>query len=626
MSNERDLEELVLTKKDFSSCGWKAVLAEKAHKHYIEMFRAFSDAMKKAENENRPVHGKILWLLSVACSMIFSRKKPQSLNQPFEPWFQLEDNRGLIPDDLSKADIDFFAEVADTIDDPRLKARLADLVWPRRKGKEKVDYINMAIDAYREISLDPEAWHPWDECLERAIALAKSVGKGAENRLAEIESSILDAFRSGGEGLFCLNLADILKSHGLGENDSTMIAQRLESLGHEHGKKNSFLDASRYFGASAYWFSKSKDEAKSVEVKVAQAEILVKDATSQASSTNPNNMLMAGRYLNAIQIYRDIPGTERDKYRVDERIKKLRELQSRSNKESLSEMAHITSDPMDLSQLIDDSYNAVKGKGPIEALWTFVNRHSVNAEDLRKSATETLKVSPMLGLVPLETLSLDGRVIDRQPGGFCVSDDRIRWWMISVMYRNVINASIQAIIGPALESLLLEHRLREEFFVNLAERSPFVALTGQARLWGKALFAGYDHDFATALHILVPQLENVVRFWLKEREVDITVLKEDGTEPGGRSLNVLMEHSETEKIFGKDLKFEIQALFCDHYGWNLRNRIAHGDVGDQEFFSQHVVYAWWLMLRIVLISFWKNEQNSPESEDHKEKETPNDPA
>jgi hypothetical protein len=37
-----------------------------------------------------------------------------------------------------------------------------------------------------------------------------------------------------------------------------------------------------------------------------------------------------------------------------------------------------------------------------------------------------------------------------------------------------------------------------------------------------------------------------------------------------------MELPEIETIFGKDLSFEIKALFCDPFGPNLRNELAHG--------------------------------------------------
>ena len=238
--------------------------------------------------------------------------------------------------------------------------------------------------------------------------------------------------------------------------------------------------------------------------------------------------------------------------------------------------------------------------------------HRADVEELRKQAIEQLQNS-VLGFFPTSHLTRDGRVAAKQPGINASPDDRIRWWMTYMWYNNHVNASIHAIIGPALEVLLLEHRLQEADFVNLAEQSPFVEMTGRERLLGKALYAGYDLNFATALHILVPQLEHLVRFHLKERGVSTTNLNENGeTEIG---LSALMDRPETEEIFGKDLRFEIQALFCDPVGANLRNNVAHGLIGYEECHrSHHAIYAWWLVLKIVFNTFWNARHSSPESD------------
>ena len=611
MSNEP-----TLTKEDFFSCGWKAALTEANPKDYPQMYRAFSAAAKKANDENRQAHSKALSLLSIACSMELS---PKSRNEPFKPLASFPGDRFPIPDDLSESDIDFFVEITGEIDDPRLRARLADLVWLKRR-KEGFPFVLMAIDAYREIPLNSETWYPGDKCWERAIVLAKSIGQGAGDRLAQIESSIIGALESGGEGegLFCFFLANMLKDHGLGKDRSPMIAQRLELLGREFKKKSSFLSGIKYFSASADWFEMSGDDAKSIEMKVERAEAYVKEAAARASSDNPSNLVAAQQYRMAIQIYLSIPVSYRQDHQLDERIAELRALHDEAKKESLDEMAHISSDGVDISQLIqliENSRNVVKGKNPIEALLKFVNMHRVDVEELRKQAIEQLQNSPMLGFLPMSHMTRDGRVAAKQPAGLgssFPSDDRVLYQMINNYTNICVSLAVQAIIWPALETLLLEHRLQEADFVDLAKQSPFVEMTGRERLLGKALYAGYDLDFATALHILVPQLEHMVRSYLKERGVSTTHLSENAETEN--SLNALMDRPETEEIFGKDLRFEIQALFCDPVGANLRNNVAHGLIGYEECHSYYAVYAWWLVLKIVFNTFWNARHSSPESD------------
>ena len=69
-----------------------------------------------------------------------------------------------------------------------------------------------------------------------------------------------------------------------------------------------------------------------------------------------------------------------------------------------------------------------------------------------------------------------------------------------------------------------------------------------------------------------------------------------------------MEISEAKKIFGDDLSFEIRALFCDPYGPNLRNELAHGLLDEDACQSIYSVYAWWLGLNLVFDSFWNEKR------------------
>ena len=592
MSNERKKKELVLTVEDFSSCGWKTVLAEADRKDYFSMFSAFSAAAKQATDENRQTHSKALRLLAKACSMILS---PNSLNEPFKP-----------STDLSETDIAFFAEIADTIDDPWLKARLADLVWLKQS---EFRFALMAIDAYRAIPLSSETGlRDGDKCWERAIVLSLMLRGGARDRLAQIEASIIDIFKMGGEDFFCLWLAELLKSKGLGKDHSTMIAEKLESLGREFKKKNDFNKAGQYFQVSADWFEMSADTAKSAEMKVEWAETSVKKATADRGS-----LVAVHFYDQAIQIYRSIPHSERAKYGVNERIAELRAHLSESGEQSLDEMGVISTPKMDISQIVEDARNAVKGKDLLEALKAFVNLdRGVNVKDLRERVIKRSQNS-ISALFSSVSMSQDGRVISKHPGINVSPDDDeigIRSQMIQD-YQIAVSLVVQWCIWPALEILLLEHRLQEADFINLARQSPIVPI-GRERLFGKALYAGYDRDFVTALHILVPQIEHMVRLHLKARGVSTTNRNSNGIE-NENGLSTLMDLPETKKIFGENLSFEIKALFCDPVGANLRNELAHGLIDYEACYSPYSIYAWWLGLQLVFNAFWNARHTSPKS-------------
>jgi hypothetical protein len=160
----------------------------------------------------------------------------------------------------------------------------------------------------------------------------------------------------------------------------------------------------------------------------------------------------------------------------------------------------------------------------------------------------------------------------------------------------------------------------------LARQSPIIP-TGREQLVGKALYAGFDNDFVAALHILVPQLEHLVRYHLKQAGVQTTNLDQSGIE-NENGLSALMEKVDVKTIFGENIAFEIKALFCDPFGPNLRNELAHGLIGVDQAQSTYSIYAWWLMLKIVFNTFWNARHQKAgtkcgEMDDHAE-EAPGD--
>jgi hypothetical protein len=150
----------------------------------------------------------------------------------------------------------------------------------------------------------------------------------------------------------------------------------------------------------------------------------------------------------------------------------------------------------------------------------------------------------------------------------------------------------------------LEHRFREADFVALASQSPIVP-KDRTNLFGKALFAGYERDFVTALHLLIPQIEHMVRVHLKQAGAKTTNLDKDGIQDE-KGMSTLMDLPEAEQVFGKDLTFELKAIFCDPFGSNLRNELAHGLLDENSCHSVSGIYAWWFALRLVFIAWWNS--------------------
>lgn len=618
MSEERYPEDLAISLDDFLASGWKQALGQAPREGYSAMWQAFSVAARSSNEQGRKDHGKVLWLLADACSMMLS---PSSPNEPFKPFAVFHGRRSVVPDDLLEADIQFFAEIVDAIDDDWLKARLSDLVWLKSKPRN-ISFALKAIDSYRCLSLDTDTWlHGGQDCWPRAISLARLLKGGAGDRLEQMEATIFVAFNAATRagGFLGLWLAELLKSNGLGRAHRADVARKLEALAHEFDGESDLHRAREYFSAAADWHKATPDEVKAAEMTVAVAEGWVKEAVARSASENPSHMVAASFYENAIQIYRTIPRTERATHRVDERIAELRAHLNVSGERSLGEMGLIRTPGVDITQIVENARKSVTGKSAQEALLAFANLHrGANAEELRSSALERMRQYPLQSLFAATVMSRDGRVIAKRPamslGGELTEDDEIaiRAEMIRD-YGILVSIVVQGDIWPALEVLLLEHRLRDADFADLARHSPIVPKE-RAGLFGKALFAGYERDFVSALHLLIPQIEHLVRVHLKQAGAKTSNLDKDGIQ-NENGMSALMDLPEAEAVFGKDLAFELKALFCDAFGPNLRNELAHGLLDEDGCHSPFAIYAWWLALRLTFNTWWNAARKGEIRED-----------
>ncbi len=606
MSDKRFPESSRITVEDFVACGWKEILSTGSCEGYLFMSREFSSAAAKAMEENRCAHGKVLWLLADACSMLLF---PDSTNEPFRPMIVMKGYRSAIPDDMSDDDILFFSRIVDQIDNSWLKARLADLVWLRNRALG-IRFALIAIDSYRSIEPNIYYWLSGGcECWKRAITLALMLKKGAEDRLIEMEAALVTRFETATleEGSLSLQLSDLLMKYRLGRKKPNQIAQKLESLAQEFNTAGALHQAREHYRASKNWFDISGNNSKSTEMTIRVAESWVREAIARTLAAQPSHAVAASFYEKAIQVYRTVPHSERSLYRVDERIDKLRECLTESGEKSLEEMSIISTNGVDITQIIEQARDSVKNRPLHDALKAFANLHpGVSVKKLQDDAVKRLQDYPLQALLPATFVGRDGRVISKHQGisppGNC-SDNRdiIRSQTIRD-YLMLIDIVVQGRILPALEVLNMEHRLRECDFVDVALQSPIVPI-GRESLFGKALFAGYDRDFVVSIHLLVPQIEHMARSHLKAAGAKTTNLDINGIE-NENGLSSLMDLPEAVNVFGEDLTFEIRALFCDAFGPNLRNELAHGLVTEEACCTTHTVYAWWLALKLVSNAFW----------------------
>jgi len=586
----------------FQTSGWEHILTATAG--YDTLWNAFSTAARAALAADRVAHAKVLWLLADACSL---RLRPGHAQEVLRPQISTPTARSAGVDDFTESDVHFFAQVCEHIANPLLRARVADLVWQRAKPRQP-RYALLAIDAYRNVPLDIDMWlHDGRSCWERAIGLCRMLGKGAGDRRTLLEQALLTTFTQlgGQEGFRALWIAEVLLTHGLAQEPTTDVPEHLERIAAHFESQQQWHHARLYLSSAIDWFTHRRDLARAHEMTVRLAQAWTAEGEQRQTAGPPGSAVAADCFEHAIHMYRKIPHADRDALGIPARIDHLRRALQNAGTQTLKAMGRLATH-IDVTDLVRQAQDRVRGQSTMNALLALANLYpGVCVSDLRAQTLASLDTFMLRRLFGATHLASDGRVVSRrapidlrdQTSDVC--REALRGEMISD-YTKGVDLIVRAVLWPALTVVIAEHEIREADCVLLAQQSR-IAPPSRERLLGKALFHGFEADFTSALHLIIPQLEHIIRWHLKAADELTTTLDTDGIEQE-KSLNALLDLPATTSIFGEDLVFEFAALLCEPVGLNLRNDLAHGLLSDGASETSAAVYVWWRAFKLIITS------------------------
>jgi hypothetical protein len=296
-----------------------------------------------------------------------------------------------------------------------------------------------------------------------------------------------------------------------------------------------------------------------------------------------------------------------------ERVDELHLLILKEQELSMSETT-THSFPTDISGMVKATLAMFKGKPKNEVLIGLAIFGAwPGKEELRMSAQEIAKESVWSQIVPTVFTTGKGKQIAEKPGGIFQNEDEQALSLKAQMMEQTKwhrGLMVDGGIKPALHVINSDHFVLREDLLFLVENNPFVP-PGQEGILLRGLHAGITGDFLVATHLLIPQIENSIRYLLTNYagEPRTSKLRHDLSQPE-RDLNELLYHQEVEKVLGPDLVFTLRALLIEPgFGANLRNHLAHGLMSTDLYVDSDAIYAWWLVWRICCMPMLVQLQN-----------------
>jgi hypothetical protein len=600
MTEDEGGQTLDLDADDFDWGALDGLLLPCAPGDYYEMHNALGAA---GAPDGVSEHDKMVFrTLSNICFLHF---EPSSRNNPYTPAIQLEGRRSFDIEDLSPRTLTFLDSAVSRIGRPDLRGRVYDVLWLTRRDLGVRTALG-AIEAFSELRI-PSSRAPRShmvvDCWDRAISLARLIRGAGVAAIEPLEAAISMTFDQSlaDNDSFVRELSSLSIRYGLDADKRVERSRALQALASKFHEEGGYLAERVFLQAASDWEAATGRSGDYWAIFEQIAESHRVEADQEEQSADPSYMRIAIALEQAIQHYRRIPRRYR-RPDFDERLRELRGRHATAGARSVEEMSLLESDPIDLSELAEGAKARVSGKSVLDALFGLITLFPIPSREDLLDAERSMSEGSISSIFGRAVLQEDGRVIARVPAANATNDEEVLLARTIENYVRRIELMVKGAIVPGLEAFNQEHCVRERELLPLVSESAAVPL-GREAFFAKGLAAGFDWDFITSSHLLVPQLEAFLRYHIKVTGGDTTVLSPEGIHTEA-SLGTLLEMEQTKDFLGPSLTFLFDTLLVSTHGVNFRNVQAHGLIDVPTAGGVHSVFVWWLCLYLVIFPFW----------------------
>lgn len=574
---------------------------------HSELATLYHQAAVTSKKEGREVEGLAYSLFQNLLEMHF---KPGDWAEPYGPNFVFGDKRSITPADISAELAAGLAKHAADLKHPVLRARIADIAWvvSRKLGAAAtaaIDAYCESVEALRAGKLDRRRtigdvtdFETVDR-LRRACQIAAAT-KGKNPFPARLAALISETRKDAFARKYLPGFSQAANLDLEFEiSPPTEIAKEAEALGESTPAKGDGHLPLAILELSSTAYRAAADGENHNRMTTKAAEFCV-----ACSETFKNAPMLESHWLTrAIAIY----GRARsEKARRNELRKRLIDVQART----LDDFSPI-GESINLSDIVEQVQERISGKPLATAFAALaVASRSPSPDKLRADAEAAIKQSPLSSLFSTSILDDEGKVKFQSPGmSMKDSEENETALRLRVIQQEGIRRGVlvKSTLNPARAIIQAEHGITAEKLLPLLQASPFVQ-PGYEFVFAQGFARWFGGELISAASTLVPQLENALRYILKNAGEDVSTMKSGGTQED-RSINSMFDNMRAEvvRVIGEAITYEIENLFLFRAGPGVRHGIAHGEFSAGHFYSDDANYACWFIFQLCfapLLSQW----------------------
>lgn len=439
-----------------------------------------------------------------------------------------------------------------------------------------------------------DTWTDAASCFQRALQLSGKLGRdkplfvGIVGDLAKFTENWSEKKPSFAPYRYMKTLLEF------GAGDPKKFSELSRKIADSAETKKDYRFAEHYYQVETEWHRLGKNDEKAKESELLSAEALVLDSEYDVEVRN-NHQAASHKLAQAIETMIRNETVDKD------RIVKLKGVLKGLQKNALEgfKKFHGVIDVDTAARKAMEIMSGVELNKALERLalcWRLADLKELRQDTLAETR-ESLREF-MTG----QQLDEDGRPIRNIPSLPAEDapdyEEILEQKMFDFAGRCNWNYGVTAFIEPARRKIEEEHHPILSDLEHLVVNNPFVPPNHEL-IFLRGLHAGLHGDFLMSCHLLVPQIENSLRYVLEQNGADIITMKGHGLQEA-KTLGALLQLPAAIKAFGPELCFELRGALTEKASHDIRNRLAHGFVTHDECFGISGRHVWWLVLRICL--------------------------
>ena len=334
---------------------------------------------------------------------------------------------------------------------------------------------------------------------------------------------------------------NILKTYDDNSCDALLIGKFCDLLEELYCRKNNWLK------------KKCITEPKLIAIRRRKIQAVRMEAEYAGASSKGNLMRKIHNLKEVIQLLKTIQGTEEERKALLQEIAQIEEA-------SLSEMM-VWSDKQDASGIVKELFRQLEDLDKEEALCYFASFIPIPERERVKN--QVLNRTGILHTIfPAAILGKGGKLIAKsgpvkKPDGTidegALKDNMERTATMEMDY------FAQILVSNTFEYIRSKFLIEESDIKKIVDVSCAIP-EGRKESYTKGLMFGFSGDFLTALSILIPQIENAVRYLAVECGEPVYNMNEEGIEEI-KSMHAVLELEGVKESLDEDLIFALNTNF-----------------------------------------------------------------